>query len=577
MSDTSIPSLAAIAPVTGDSFPLVRAASSVLDRRATIDAIKTYVLAGALVSDTRKCAAFLAGTPGIKKVGWSGDSTTLQLESSGLVTAAGIKGGQIGTWFPELQNVTHYNRGRNGGFFKDFVAVGSGGANSSEPPVNTNLDDLIALACDAYVIDWGKNDLRGEDLSAFGDFTTDASYGSTGQKAAALVIQGYMRTAVTRIRAALPNAVIIFREPSAVVAGNTTNGGSPYVLAPSTGAAIMNVLRLAYHGDASLSVPSPESFSTGVLVFKTCGVVYGYTPPVTTPLLVVSSDGFHETPVAYNQIVWGISYLLAGAGTPADSLASAAAARTAAAIERSASHGWDAVDIPTVMDGSDWKPVYSIQVANLGGSSYIDMYVGPISGSASHAFNGLNGPPGLALGDIVVWGGGGSSPYMLPVALLPDAINGYLRWYNGHDLHNRALPQSFAVGDQGVIYRNKYANTLSARRNARELVAAEPQRRQLAFPYSYLFTVIAANSGSMVLAGISGELGASAHNASNHTMTTGDVLCMTGIEAGAIEQAFGLILTGATFSVSGNNVTITLAGTDFSKHLGAQGVLLSAS
>jgi hypothetical protein len=46
MSDVSIPSLPVIAPVTGDSIPLERAATSLVDRRATVDALQSFVLSG---------------------------------------------------------------------------------------------------------------------------------------------------------------------------------------------------------------------------------------------------------------------------------------------------------------------------------------------------------------------------------------------------------------------------------------------------------------------------------------------------------------------------------------------------
>jgi hypothetical protein len=77
MSDVSIPSLPVIAPVTGDSIPLERAATNLVDRRVTVDALATFAKAGLSAVATSGTYSDLSAKPTLAPVATSGLYTDL--------------------------------------------------------------------------------------------------------------------------------------------------------------------------------------------------------------------------------------------------------------------------------------------------------------------------------------------------------------------------------------------------------------------------------------------------------------------------------------------------------------------
>jgi lysophospholipase L1-like esterase len=445
---------------------------------------------------------------------------------------------------------------------------------------------VIAVSPDVIVVSFGLNDMRGALTPGSagnplgGNYPAwRVAYGAQGQKDMALVMQYWMQQVVTRTRATLPDCAIIFRMPNAL----TTD--CAYMLNSITPQQTMDVLRLAYRGDPSLSVPSPETLGTGVLVLDAMATIYGPSAyPSTQELIANPSDGLHPSGVAYRELLYLIGKVIAGPSKA--SIDSDETAARYAAQEKAIVGGWQGgkESVNVLTRSGEYEQVYTCTVST-NSASFFDMGLGPTDVSPQHAWGGnLNdpqgalNPPGLAIGDIIVWQLAG----VPTIRIVSDTGNGlpagYIRWYSGVDIHSATLPSDLAAGTQGIVYRHKFAQSIVARRNLDRLQGT-PEQVQSAYSAVYPFVVTSAANGSFTAKGIGGEAPFQNRTASDHVWSTADLLGLSGIEgksnAASFDAYFGLPLTGATFSQSGQSVTVTLAGVDFTKAVGQQGVLLT--
>lgn len=206
-----------------------------------------------------------------KSMCWSGDSTTLNLTtfSSPGINEDGSPG-LAQNYFPELRDVTVYARGANGATFASFLA----GSLSS----GFNIDDIIALDCDLYVLCWGINDCR----------TTDPSSEYTAAN-----LQTHLTTAVDAIKAARPNACIILRMP------NHHQTGAALITGSATAQNCMNRYQTAYR--------AMRDYHDDVLVWDGMSGLFpniALASGSASPLL--SGDGLHPSTVLYSLILKSI-------------------------------------------------------------------------------------------------------------------------------------------------------------------------------------------------------------------------------------------------------------------------------
>ena len=503
------------------------------------------------VVDTRKLAPlFKNGLDGLT-CDHVGDSTVWQLDPTEIVKINGSQG-LLQQWFPELRGMVHRNYGENGQTMQGFIEIG-------------NLTTTAARQRDVYVFCFGLNDERTR--AGLG------AYNSAANIAEALRLQGFMHTIVTTIKAQRADACILFRMP------NPATSDSIYLGGGQTAQKMNDVIRLAYRGDALLAVPSPETFGDNVLVFDTMAVAMPPNALVSTnPFLQNPGDGLHPTNGGYYQIMWPLGYLMSG--PLANTITSEAHARQLAAREKAIAAGWaaESTSVEAILNSNEWVPTYDVSI---GTNDYgvVDVFFGPNSSAVKEATGnntsgnvGNDNPPGLALGDVVIWGTGVGAKLMT-VRDLGD--------YNMGDSSLRfagvfmdGVPVQTTYTGRGVVYRHKYAHSTAMRRNALSLASAVAVERSAAYPNAIRFQVAAATVGTLTAKAIGGELGAqSGLRADKHTWTVNDRICLAGVESGET----GMSLAGATFVQSGYETVITLAGVDFTNRCGDQGFLLTAA
>lgn len=520
--------------------------------------------AGAGVQDVRKLAKWFAGGLDGKVAIHVGDSTTWQQDPISILKMDGSQG-LLQDWHVPLRATTHWNVGSNGNVFWSFVQSGG-------------LEEQAARKAALYVICYGLNDMRGAVTPGSGDWGDwRVPYGDPSMVVTALKLQSLMRTCVAVIKAENPDACIIFRMPN----GATVDCN--YMTQGITPQQMMDVLRLAYRGDPALGVPSPETFGDDILVFDTMGMAFPEKAMVSQNMLLqnnAGSDGLHPTNNGYTQIMWPLGLLMSG--PPADIITSPEHARQLAAREKAIASGWSAekLSVEAVLYSGEWFPVYTCGIA-LNDFGIVDLGIGPTADAGRNASGSddagnvqSNHPAGLSFDDVIVWGTGEdaslmSCKYIGNWFLLDSTIR-----FSGAFIDGVAVPTTMT--GSGVIYRHRYAHSTAVRKNAIALASETPIERNNAYPTAIRFCVVGATVGTLTVRAIRNETDTGTGNdVTQHEWSTSDRLCLAGVEAAQQWDLGGLPLTGATFSKSGFEVTITLPGADFTSRLGDQGFVLS--
>lgn len=517
---------------------------------------------GLSAADLRKLAPWFKGGIAGKRINGQGDSTMWQMDPMRIINIDGSQN-HIQDWFVPLRDVTMWNHGSNGAPFDFFVSQG-------------DLDTAAAAKDDLYWIRYGLNDGRiaGAGLGL---------YGSPSNITWALWFQGLMQTTVTKIKAARADACIVFQMPNAA----TTD--CIYMINGTSVQAMMDGLRLAYRGDPALGVPNPETFGENVLVLDTAGFTWPEKAMVSQNNFLQNTlpggDGLHPTNGGYEQDAWVFGYLVQGPA--ADTILSGAQARQLAAVERVVSKGWQAnvSNAKAVIDSGEYYPVYT-GVITLNDFGVVDMGIGPVNGAGTEASGSdANGtlqavrPAGLALDDVVVFGQG-TNAFVRRVTNIGQffLVASSIRW-QGTFIDGSVIPTALPVGTSCIIYRHKYAHSTAARKNALKQVSAFPIERRSAKKNMVRFQVVSATVGSLTIRTIAKEVSDdSGIEAANLTLSATDRLCLAGVECSnntADGDNFGLLLTGATFAASGSQMTITMAGVDFTNRLAQQGMIMT--
>ena len=538
--------------------PAGGAVGSVLRRTSSTAAEWT-----APVVDRRKLAKWFAGGLDGKVAIHVGDSTTWQQDPISILKIDGSQG-LLQDWHVSLRATTHWNVGSNGNVFWSFVQSGG-------------LEEQAARKADLYIICYGLNDMRGavSPGGEWGDWRVP--YGDASMVVTALKLQSLMRTCVEVIKAENPDACIIFRMPN----GATVD--CAYMTQGITPQQMMDVLRLAYRGDAALGVPSPETFGDDILVFDTMGMAFPEKAMVSQNMLLqnnAGSDGLHPTNNGYTQIMWPLGLLMSG--PPADIITSPEHARQLAAREKAIASGWasEKLSVEAVLYSGEWFPVYTCGIA-LNDFGIVDLGFGPTADAGRNASGSddagnvqNNHPAGLSFDDVIVWGTGENASLMSCKNignwfLLDSTIR-----FSGAFIDGVSVPTTMT--GSGVIYRHRYAHSTAVRKNAIALASETPIERNNAYPTAIRFCVVGATVGTLTVRAIRNETDTGTGNdVTQHEWSASDRLCLAGVEAAQQWDLGGLPLTGATFSKSGFEVTITLPGIDFTSRLGDQGFVLS--
>lgn len=526
--------------------------------------------------DTRKLAKWFSGGYAGKKIAWVGDSTTEQMNVGyqGLTASNGPTVFMAGV-FPSLATTIERNYGAVGAMFSGFISPGPGGANSAG--TLCGLDSVAAGLNDVAIVCYGINDFRGALAPGVGGVPDyRVAYGAAGNVAAALLCQTWMVETIRRLRLANPDICIIFRMP------NGANTNNVNLINGVTTQQMMDVLRLAYRGDPALGVPNPESFDEGILVVDVMASMFSQVAYTTDNTLVDNpGDGLHPSAGAYRQMLTLFATLFDD-----PSMVTMGNNKLAAYRELSIAHGHYVLDPQVFTESGEWYKVYEGQVApSL--AFYWDLNLGPTPNSGTHAWGGAIGagrgttnPPGLALGDKVLWANGDIET----VGLYANDNQGMARYNNNEISGSTFIPEylndgvavvTHGAGSKCVIYRHKWANSVLARRNAWLAEHGTPEQQDIAFSKAYRFTVLSASNGEIQVCPVGSE--PDAFGTLVHTITEDDVMCLPGIEGGVgpVDGFLGISLTGASFSVSGFVTTITLAGRDFRNYVAPQGFILS--
>lgn len=529
--------------------------------------------------DFRKLAKWFFGGIANKLVVWWGDSTTQQLTFSNIITYVPT------AWTPKYMaqdladaGVQMIARGSNGASLQ-FLATATSAINTDG--VDCSLPAIAALKADAVVIGLTINDCR-QDASIAG-----STYGNAAQIAKATSLRALLGLSYRTIKAQNPNTIIIWRVP------NAHKSASIYFGNGVTGQNAMDVYRLTFMGDRTTSLTqSLDEIYPDSICYDTLASLYPNTVVSTTATTtMLDADGFHPTIQGYRAIIGEISRLLSrpfGASFTSNT----DSANIAAGIEGTRAHGPVLPRSPyEVLNSGEWVPVTSGLIGT-NNSNATNLSIdptavdGPTSGAGSGAaisFGGTSGayavtsPPSFCLGDILVFlPTDGSGPYIERVARAPDDVSGpTLRWYTG-PINGRYLNGVIPNLTPFKAYRNKYAGSRAAR-TYDALRKAGGNGGATALKNMYRVVIVAPALGSVTLRPIPYP-DAESLDFSTHTLTTSDVLCVTGLWS-----ANGIIpsipLTGATFGAGTNpgEQTITLAGFDFRGANIPQAIVFSAT
>ena len=541
----------------------------------------------AAIVDTRKLAALHRDLNDLAtvKLTFVGDSTTEQQGSLDFVPFNATGSGIFGALYPEkLSKIRTINRGSvghmSGLFVTNAAADGASGSNSGgkQPSMALALADNPS----GYVYCYGINELRGglapgSDAGALGNWPDwRVAYGQPGMVNAAKELQRFMKIFVDAVRAkgTKADAPIIFRMPNAFTTGATTLANGV------TAQQAMNCIRLAYRGDPALGVPSPETFSTGVLVLDTMGTVYSQTAYTTAPN-ILDADGLHPSVTGYR----GINYVLAHLFASPLSIAiqSSEQAEQLKYREQAIAHGQYPLDAATITKSGEFIPLYTGNGATASG--FHDFQLNGISAAAIDSFwgggdatsRGSARPPGAAIGDYMIYEDVGKT--VRRIGVNGDANNGGLviRIYSGTQQLDGTLRTVPAPSAAFSIWRHKYLHSNMARRNVEVAESGFQWERDNARKQAYMFEVSGATNGTLSIRAI-GPNNANGLNAYSRTPQTTDVLCLVGVDgdSNGQDRALGLLLTGATFAKASGTLTITKAGIDFRTYNFPQGFILAS-
>lgn len=303
------------------------------------------------ITDTRKLQKWFSGGIANKKMCWSGDSTTLNLTS---FTSPGLNAdgssGLAQVLFPQLRDVTVYCRGSNGATIASFLA-GSLAA-------GYNLNDIIALNCDLYILCWGINDCR----------TTDPTTGYTAAN-----LQANLQTAIDTIKASLPNACIILRMPN----GHQT--GSASITGSATALNCMQRYQTAYR--------NLRDYNPDVVVWDSMSSLWTDQPLAAgsaSPLY--NADGLHPGSVAYQMTLRHILRMTVPAVNYRDQdWQNEGSYLNALSYDQTSSQvSWHPEIDPLILEGGDFYKVFSI-AGGSEGQNYYDLsfcnYTSRLAGS----------------------------------------------------------------------------------------------------------------------------------------------------------------------------------------------------
>lgn len=527
---------------------------------------------GGTTVDTRKLAKWFNGGIANKKIVFSGDSTTWNLENVfGNVAERLFRDGRRGRaqlLFPHLRDVTVYSRGENGGTLAAFVANSFTADHITEATPNyasatlSNLSTIIALAADLYVLSWGINDCR------------------TGTTYTAANLQSDLTTAVNQIRSALPNACIILRMPNS----HTTDNPSSLLSGGATAQNAMNRYQTAYR--------ALRDTWSDVLVWDSQSGLFGNTAPPTVSVakLLNATDGFHPSASGYEQILNAILKLtIPKVDYQTDVLYQEGTYSLPFSYDQTNGRViWDQNVDPLILEGPDWYKVYKIQYSEGALNSFSRFVFQDYKGDASdtvrnHAWTSAVAGQGLVFGDVMSLENRSGQANTFVVNTDPSTqIAGSVLQWNVHPsgIPSHPLPASTYVG---YVYRHKYANSDGMRRlmeiGGSALQYDKAARTQISYEVAARFFIQAAANGSITVQTIGSEPG---DDLSLRAWNTTDILCIPGVTGNGTSElaaAHGLTLTGATFVADTTNkrMAITLAGVDFRNSFIPQGYVLTAT
>ena len=545
-----------------------------------------------LISDRRKLKRWFSGGIAGKKIVFSGDSTTLHLQTGfGSPTENIFRDGRFGRAqikYPALRDVTVYARGENGGTLAYFLSNlftedhrDDGGTDFYSEDTFSNMDAILALEADLYVLSWGINDC----------LNNAATY-------TAADLQDDLTTAVNTIKAALPNASIILRMPNAHASDATYYSGG------ATAQNMMDRYQTAYR--------ALRDTWDDVLVWDSQTCLYpGVAWATKANVFLLNTDGFHPSVSGYDQILDHILGLLIPDEKTREAQWQNELSRSSPFMRNQTDNllRWHPDVDPLILEGDDWYKVYRVRYQSGARASYFRLtfydyadQVNTTAGNAARANAWSSGvaAPGLVPGDIISFGNrsGQGNTFVMnrPVDL---AFNVYTLQWGPHPggswsaaetedlVSGHPLPDAIYFG---YVYRHKYAHCEGMRilqgllENPVEYDATaattNPYKVARRF-YISATPALGAFTAQTIGSENTGDLSAL-------TWNTTDLICIpgvtTGLRSSEYHAAQAMPLSGATFTPDGTNkrmavtgVTLSGALVDFSKYVIPQGYLLQAT
>lgn len=544
-----------------------------------------------VLSDRRKLSKWFDGGIDGKVVVMSGDSTTWYTQSAFAAAPTIYRDGRysrIQQKFPEFKSVTVYSRGENGvslTTFKNTLVVPLTDNHRNDPTSNYyavdtygNLDALIALNADVYILCWGINDCR-----------VTSTYTATNLKDG-------LTEVVNILRAAVPKCCIILRMPNAhsVDCSGITGG--------ATAQSCMDRYQTAY---GSLRNTWPD-----VVVWNSMGVFPVVAPATAAGSPTIAADGLHMSTSALDQTVDQLFGMLRPAVNHRDLDIMNEGSRAIPFKDNPTNRllRWDPNIDPKILEGPDWYKVYRVQFSDGARASYIriqfkdyeDLYSTPVRDNAW-----ASGVPaqGIVPGDIISLANKTGQAYTFVVNQLTPSIFGttLLQWVpHPAGTWSAAETEDLVAGHpvppagvivQGFVYRHKYAHCEAMRSLQSLLVpplgydAAVGTVNNYAVKRRFYISATPA-LGAFTAQTIGSETGG---DLSLRTWAVTDTVYIPGISSGAktgaeFVNALKFPLTGGVFTADTVNKRMAVTGVtsggvlvDFSKYVIPQGYVLSAT
>lgn len=544
-----------------------------------------------LSKDNRILAKWFSGGISGKSVVFSGDSTTQAFQNAFPTASYIYRDGRVGrvqTKYPNFANVKVYSRGENSGTLSQFLNNSFTDNHRNDPTANFylqdtygNIDAIIALDADLYVLSWGINDT-----------TSNTSY-------TAQLLSKNLTIAVDKIRAAVPKACIILRMPNSLSVDN------PYM---SGGATAQNCMDRYQTGYMKLRNVWPD-----VLVWNSHMGLFPMVAPATAagcPLL--NTDGLHPSVSAYDQILNTI-FEIADPVLNSDLNGSMEASLSGPFIYNKTDNllRWDQRIDTNALSGSDWYKVYGVRLQYAGRGLYFTMSMLDYAknGSTTIAQSAWAAgiiAPGLVPGDIISLANKSGQAFTFVVKVNPNTQSGNELSYNPNPhpagTWSAAETEDLIAGHPvpaesylwiGYIYRHKYANSVGMRglKTAFAKSTSYDTAAGTVDPYavSRRFYISATPAlGAFTAQTIQSETGG---DLSLRAWATTDTVCIPGVTSGvktgtAAEGlgALGITLTGGIFTADTVNKRMAVTGVtsagvlvDFSKYMIPHGYVLSAT